>query len=665
MKNQLYFALLFLGFVSCSDAPKLENEKGEKTNYDVVFREKLAGKYEKWETADNSFKYFYTYTDRGRGPEVTEEIKLNSDNYIISESITGVNYLKDSISENFNGVDGSASWKNPMSEDKADFNGKALYFRHDGSPAVYEIIGQLLTASENSKVALYPEGEVELVDQYSITLSDSTSLNLLMIKGLEMIPRYLWMKNNEMVASISGNLHIVREDFKAFRKELQNLQSTYEDEYLFKIAKELSNNIDKVIIKNVNVFTPEGTVVDNQDVFIEGKKIKSIKPSKGKVLNGTAQVIDGTGKTLLPGMFDMHTHNTKFRGLLHLAGGITSVRDMANNKQLKQLSAQFDNNEIIGPNIVIFCGIIDGSGPFANQRNVVDNLEEGLAEIQSYKDLDYDQIKLYSSIRPEWVKPLAAKAHELNMRVSGHIPAYMTATQAIEQGYNEIQHMNMLFLNFMSDTIDTRTPLRFTMVANHGADVDLKSKEYLDFVSLLKSKNIVIDPTISLFENMFISKKGVPSPTYSKIMKRLPLIEQRAFYSGGLPKEGDKAALFKDSYMNMLNALNDMYQKGISIVPGTDGLPGFLYHRELELYESAGIPAAEVLKMATINSAKITGTSDYLGSIEVGKNADLILIDGNPIENISDVRRVEWTIKGGTIFYADELYNKMGIKHFK
>ncbi|HAI41485.1 MAG TPA: hypothetical protein DCM40_26920, partial [Maribacter sp.] len=96
MKNQLYFALLCLGFVSCSDAPKSENESGEKTNYDVVFREKLAGKYEKWEAADNSFKYFYTYTDRGRGPEVTEEIKLNNDNYIISEYITGVNYLKDS-----------------------------------------------------------------------------------------------------------------------------------------------------------------------------------------------------------------------------------------------------------------------------------------------------------------------------------------------------------------------------------------------------------------------------------------------------------------------------------------------------------------------------------------------------------------------------------------
>lgn len=661
--SSIYIILIFGILFSCKDNPTSKTET--KTIYDVVFRENLAGTYEKWSTGDNTFNYYYTYTDRGRGPEVTEEITLNDQHFIVSDSITGVNYLKDSISENFTGKGGTASWKNPMSEDKGDFNSSQLYFRHDGSPAVYEILAQLLLKSEDKKIGLYPEGEVELVDDFSITISDSTPVNLLMVKGLDMNPTYLWMQENEMIASISGNLHIIREDFKEFRKELKSIQDTYEDNYLIKISKELSHQVDKTIIKNVNVFSPEGTIVYNQDVFIDGKVIKSIKPSKGKILNGTAQVIDGTGKTLLPGMFDMHTHNTKFRGLLHLAGGVTSVRDLANNKQLNQLSAQFDKNEIIGPNIVTFSGIIDGSGPFANQRNVVDNLEEGLAEIQSYKDLDYDQIKLYSSIRPEWVKPLADKAHELGMRVSGHIPAYMTASQAINQGYNEIQHMNMLFLNFMSDTIDTRTPLRFTMVANHGVDIDLKSKEYLDFVSLLKSKDILVDPTMAIFENMFVSQKGEPSPTYNKIMNRLPLIEQRAFYSGGLPKAGEKVALYKDSYANMLNALYDMYQRGVSIVPGTDGLPGFLYHRELELYERAGIPAAEVIKMATINSAKITGVSDSLGSIEVGKKADLILIDGNPLENISDIRRVEWTIKGGHLYFAEELYNKMGIKHFK
>ncbi|MFK7814284.1 MAG: amidohydrolase family protein, partial [Maribacter sp.] len=262
-------------------------------------------------------------------------------------------------------------------------------------------------------------------------------------------------------------------------------------------------------------------------------------------------------------------------------------------------------------------------------------------------------------------KPLVEKAHALGMRVSGHIPAYMTASQAIDQGYNEIQHMNMLFLNFLSDSIDTRTPLRFTMVAEHGLDLDLKSKKYLDFVGTLKDKKILIDPTVAIFENMFVSQKGEPSPTFSKIMSRLPVIRQRKFYAGGLPKTAETSPIYKKSYDKMLAVVNDLFEKNVSIVPGTDGLPGFLYHRELELYERSGIPAVEVLKMATIKSAEITGVSKSFGSIEVGKNADLILIDGNPLENISDVRKVEWTMKGGNLYYAKELYNAMGIQHFK
>ena len=115
----------------------------------------------------------------------------------------------------------------------------------------------------------------------------------------------------------------------------------------------------------------------------------------------------------------------------------------------------------------------------------------------------------------------------------------------------------------------------------------------------------------------------------------------------------------------MLDVVFDLFQRGVAIVPGTDGLPGFLYHRELELYERSGIPAAEVLKLATIKSAEITGVSKTFGSIEVGKQADLILIDGNPLDDISNIRKVEWTMKGGNLFYAKELYASMGIKHFK
>jgi hypothetical protein len=661
MKYSIFTIFLAIGFITgCK-----ESGESDKTIYDVVFRENIAGTYEKWQTAEHSLAFYYTYTDRGRGPKYTEEISLNERNFIIDQKIEGVNYLNVAIDEGFSLNENTVSTKSLMGTTEGDFNGDKLYFRYDGSPAVYEVLAQLLLKSETGEVDFYPEGAAALTNKVSFKLSNDASVELLVIKGLELDPTYIWMMGEQMVCKISGNLHVVRQDLSGMRLEMKALQDSIEDESLREVAENLTHMADKVVIQNVNVFTAEGTSISNQDVIIEGKTIKAIQKTGGAIIDQEANIIDGTGKTLMPGMFDMHTHNDKFRGLLYLAGGVTSVRDLANNKQLKGLAAQFDSNEILGPHIVIYSGIIDGPGPFANQRNVIDNLEEGLAEIQDYKDLGYQQIKLYSSIKPEWVRPLTDKAHQLGMRISGHIPAYMTATQAINQGYNEIQHINMLFLNFLSDTIDTRTPLRFTMPAQHGADLDLKSKEYLDFVDLLKSKNILVDPTVAIFENMLVSQSGELSPTYQAIANRFPIIEQRSFYTGGLSKEGEQVSRYKESFDKMLEVVADLFQKGVAIVPGTDGLPGFLYHRELELYVQAGIPAAEVLKMATIKSAQITGVSDVVGSIEVGKRADLILIDGNPLAEISDIRKIEWTMKGGNLYYSKELYNSVGVKYFK
>lgn len=643
----------------------LDGNGPEKTVYDVVFRESLAGTYEKWKTKDNGFEYYYTYTDRGRGPEYKEVLSLNDDNFIVSQTVKGINYSKVSIEENFTSNSGTAITKNLMGTSKGDFNGDKLYFRFDGSPAVYEILAQLALKSATGKVALYPKGVAELIDTIPLELSNGASVSLLSIKGLDLNPVYIWMMGDEMIAKISGNLHIVRTDFSPLRQEMKGIQDGVEDESLIELAKTLTHEVDKVVIQNVNVFTESGSLLFNQDVLVEDKLIKAIYSTGEKEVDQDAKLIDGSGKTLMPGMFDMHTHNDKFRGMLHLAGGVTAVRDLANNKHLKGLAQQFESNDILGPHIVTFGGIIDGPGPFANQRNVIESLEEGLAEIEDYKRLGYQQIKLYSSIKPEWVAPLTKKAHELGMRVSGHIPAFMNAKQAINQGYNEIQHINMLFLNFLSDTIDTRTPLRFTMPAQYGADLDLNTKEYIDFVELLRNKNILIDPTAAIFENKFLAQKGKPSPTYTAVANRFPVIYQRSFYAGGMPNEGEKLQRYKASYDKMLAVIYDLFQKGVAIVPGTDGLPGFLYHRELELYAEAGIPAHEVLKLATIKSAQITGVEDLYGSIVEGKRADLVLVDGNPVNNISDIRKVEWTMKDGKLYYADELYKSRGIEHFK
>ena len=657
--------VLLMTVTHCEQAVDLKSNGADTTYYDVVFRESKAGVHKKWQQGAGSYGYYYAYTDRGRGPILSEQITLNENHFIQTQSISGINYLKDSVYEYFEVNGNRAKWINSAGKDQGEFLSEALYFRYDGTPASYEILAQVLMKAEKKSVKLYPKGLVTLMQKYPITLGDSIATQLLMIKGLDMNPVYLWLTNHALIGKIAGNLHIIRTDFKDYRKEMKVIQDSLENQYLFQMATNLSQEIDDLIIKNVNIFTAEATLKRNQDVWVRKDKIKAIAPSiQSSEYGKDARIIDGSGKTLMPGMFDMHTHNTKFRGALHLAGGITSVRDLANNKQVKALSHQFNSNQIIGPRIVTFCGIIDGPGPFANQRNVVENLDEGLAEIQAYKDLGYQQIKLYSSIKPAWVKPMADKAHQLGMRVSGHIPAYMTASQAIDAGYNEIQHMNMLFLNFMSDTIDTRTPLRFTMVANHGAKLDLSSPEYLTFVKQLKAHQTLIDPTLSIFENMFVATKGIPSPTYEMIVDRLPLINQRSYYKGGLPKPLDGSNRYMVAHERMLDVLYDLYQKGVDIVPGTDGLPGFLYHRELELFVKSGIPIKEVLKMATIKSAVITGVSDAYGSIEVGKQADLILISGNPLERISDIRKVLWTTQGGYLYEAKALYASMGIDKF-
>ncbi|MDO6565915.1 amidohydrolase family protein [Alteromonas sp. 1_MG-2023] len=661
--------LLFTALLGCSKT-NTQTDIGEENNntkivtYQVVFRESIAGSYIKTAVADNTYSYTYHYTDRGRGPKIQEVITYDNDYYITRQRVNGVNYLKLPFEDYFEIKDGKATYFNTLGTGTTDYTDPQFYFRFDGSPAVYEVLGNLFLKNNGKPVQVFDGGEFSLIEKKPVTLENGERLTLLVIKGIDMTPLYLWMQGDSMIARIAGNRHIIREDFVASRLEIKALQDSEEEHYLSSLAKNLSNKIDEIKIENVSVFLPSGKLASHQDVFIVGDKISQITDTQRSSLDDIT-IIDGTGKTLLPGLFDMHTHNSKARGLLHIAGGVTSVRDLANNKQLKSLGRQFDENQIIGPRIVIYAGIIDGPGPLANKRNSVSTLEQALAEIDDYHALGYDQIKLYSAIKTDWVEPLINRAKGYGMRVSGHIPAFMSTQKAIELGYNEVQHINMVFLNFLSTSIDTRTPLRHTMPARHGYKLDLNDKKYIDFVDLLIEKDVLIDPTVALFENILTSKKGLPSPTYEKIVHRLPIVSQRAYFTGGFPTTAETAPLYEKSFQKMLDVVYDLHKKGVALGAGTDGLPGFLLHRELELYGVAGISNEDVLKMATIRAAEITKQADKLGSIEVGKNADVILIDGDPLENLSDIRNVELTFKGGYYYDVKALYAALGIKHFK
>ena len=416
------------------------------------------------------------------------------------------------------------------------------------------------------------------------------------------------------------------------------------------------------------MFDPfSGKVTSNSNIFVKDGKIEDVTYGEPNIPNGY-EIIDAKGKFVMPGLWDMHVHYSgPSEGLLHLSCGVTNVRDMGNSQNVMEIKDQIDNGQFLGPRIQIMSGFIDGAGEFAGPiGEQIHSVEEGRMAIKKYADLGYQQIKLYSSIKPDWVKPLSDEAKNHNLRVSGHIPAYMLAEEAIEAGYDEIQHINMLFLNFYGKELDTRTPLRFTTVAEKAASFDFESPEFNTFIQKIEQLNITIDPTVSIFEGMFIGEEGKIKPSYKSFGERLPLSLQRYLKQGSsLDIPIGQEETYKNSFENMLKLVKILHDNGISIVAGTDDFAGFILHRELENYAKAGITNQEVLKIATVNAATIAGKLKEYGTIEKGKIADFIIIDGDPIKNIEDIRRVEIVIKDNDIYRTRDILAKISIKYFE
>ncbi|HOX72634.1 MAG TPA: amidohydrolase family protein, partial [Dokdonella sp.] len=487
--------------------------------------------------------------------------------------------------------------------------------------------------------------------------------------GLGLLPDFIWLDQNQrFFASYSSWSTMIRAGYEEAITTIGDRQEQEEKRLAETRANELTRKLSApLLIRNVRVFDPpSGEVVDARSVLIDAGKIVSIGDADVASLAGVEE-FDGAGRFMMPGLWDMHVHFTAGAdGLLELASGVTTVRDMAN--QVDSLKASIESIEAgrdIGPRI-IRAGIIDGKGPFAGPTKVlVENEQEALAAVKMYKDTGHEQIKIYSSVKPELMPIIAKAAHEQGMRVSGHVPAYMTARQFVENGADEIQHVNMLFLNFMFDKVqDTRTPARFTAVAEYGAGLDLSSPPVREFIQLLKDRNIVIDPTVGTFEDMFLSRPGVPGPGFAAITDRFPTTWQRQIKSGsgGLEMKAGQQSLFRDSYQNMVNMVGVLFRSGVRIVPGTDNLAGMTLPREFELYVEAGIPPVDVLRIATIGSAEVMKRDNDYGRIAPGYVSDLILIDGDPTINMADIRKVRTTIRGDRLYDADALFKAVSVK---
>jgi hypothetical protein len=332
---------------------------------------------------------------------------------------------------------------------------------------------------------------------------------------------------------------------------------------------------------------------------------------------------------------------------------------------LDSLVRRIDSGEIGGPH-VIRSGFIEAKSPFnSNNGIVVDSQEKALDAVRWYGARGFWQIKIYNSMNPAWVPAMVEEAHRLGMRVAGHVPAFASADQMIEAGYDEITHINQFVLGWViAQGEDTRTLFRLTALKRLPA-LDLSSAKVQHTLDLMEKGKKVIDPTLAIHENLAFNRDGQVPPGATDYLAHMPIGTRRdamkAWTDTSAP--GDDLA-YRQAFEKLVDVVRQLHKRGVFIVFGTDTGGSFSYHRELELYQSAGMTAPEILKRATWDSARYVGQEQSAGSIEKGKRADFFLVPGDPTKDLKAIKTIAMVVKDGVFYYPSEAYPKFGIEPF-
>jgi imidazolonepropionase-like amidohydrolase len=656
-------------------------------HYSLLLMGTLAGQEAVWTASDGTLHIFFQFNDRGRGPKTTSILKLDSNGLPISESITGNDYLKSPVDENYSLDAGTARWKNTAEQGEKKISAPAYYSAINGGPSEITLLAHAALLHDKKKISgkipLLPEGEAHVQRMTELDVEVAGKIKhvaLYAITGLDFSPTYVWLadqgcekcrflaKDDKFFATVDDWGSLVPEGWESAVKPLLAAQDKVKQSRSADLATKLAHypNPHAILFLHANVFDAgSATVLPDQDVLIRGDRIDSVTPDWSAPKGGAVpapEIIDATNKTLLPGLWDMHAHVGDNDGLLNLAAGVTSVRDLANDTDsLLARRQRIADGKEIGTRIVL-AGIIDGNDAFHGPTKVLVSTEaEARAAVDNYKKLGYVQIKIYSSVPPALVPAIIDEAHKNGLRVSGHIPAGMTAAQCVELGYDEIQHINFLVLNFFPEIKNTNTIARLTKPGEVAAGLDLTSPPVQSFIKLLQGHHTKLDLTLSVFEDQYMAGPGHISPGFLPVANRLPAQVRRGLLTAGMTPPKGMEDTYRKSFAKMIDFTGLLYRSGLDIEAGTDNMAGFALHRELELDVQAGIPAAKVLQNATLNAARIMSLDKDLGSIAPGKLADVILVDGDPTKNISDIRKTVVVVKDGVLYNPAELYTELGV----
>jgi imidazolonepropionase-like amidohydrolase len=391
--------------------------------------------------------------------------------------------------------------------------------------------------------------------------------------------------------------------------------------------------------------------LDDATIVVDDGRIRAA--GAGVAVPAGADVEDLHGRTVLPGLWDMHAHFEQVEwGPVYLAAGVTTVRDCGNEFDFITAARDaIEGGRGLGPRLLL-AGIVDGNSRMALGIVRAGNADEAKAVVERYRAAGFRQIKIYSSVKRDVVAAICAAAHAAGMTVTGHVPNGMDARAAIEAGMDQINHVQYL-PGLMVPKVEREA----------GAPLppfDASTPEAKAMLEFLVQHHTVIDPTLAIFE-WALHPSSVPfasiEPGAAKVAREL----RDPIENSGVPDaaaERTRAQLLQ--YIAIVGAL---HKAGIPVVAGTDQVvPGHSLHREIELYVQAGFTPLEAIQAATLVPAQVMHEDKELGTVEAGKLADLIVVDGDPLADIKALRRVVGVIARGRRFDCAPLWQSVGFK---
>ncbi len=399
-----------------------------------------------------------------------------------------------------------------------------------------------------------------------------------------------------------------------------------------------------------------GSAQADQTILIEGDRIVELGSKDSIPIPTSARVVDGENLFAVPGFADLHVHMEADDLPLFLANGVTLVREMNGSAVTLELRSKVRSGELIGPEMYVTGPLLAGTAQ-SHRHKIIQSVEEARAEVEQEARAGYDFVKVYDGLSLDVYRAIIATAQEHDMPVIGHIPEAVGIDSVLRSGQQAIEHIEKI------------------VNATVGHDLDMA--RIPGIVDQIERANITVTPTIAVMEILSDRRSAWFDALFTRPEMAYTPPSVRGWWDSLRDRDraggADHAASGTDSvvvggsnrWIEFQRALTrGLAEAGVPLLVGTDTpnpllVPGFSIHHEMEALERAGLERSDILRAATLGAAEYLGIADRRGVIESGMRADIVLVAGNPLEDLAQLRKVHGVVLGGNWLPRAELDEKL------